>query len=247
MVNACNTYLQVQQGNRDELVLKHAPLVKRLAYHLISRLPANVEVDDLIQAGMIGLMEAASHYRSDKGASFETFAGIRIRGAMLDEVRREGWAPRSVTRRIRELGQAMHRVENRFGREAQPAEVAREMGISLDDYHDILNDAGSHRLFSLDQILEESHEPVELGDDGRSNPLGALMAAGFEGDLASQIDKLPEREKMVLALYYEQGLNLKEIGLVLEVSESRVCQIHSQAVMRLRTRMTSWLDAGDDD
>jgi len=244
MVSVRAMYQRVQTGPREELVLQHAPLVKRIAWHLAGRLPSGVEVDDLVQAGMIGLLEAASHFQADKGASFETFAGIRIRGAMLDQLRREGWAPRSVTRRMRQLGEAIRKVENRHGREAMPAEVAREMGISLDEYHDLLHEAGSLHVASLDQLAEGGMEAVDQATGGSriGQPLDELMADGFQGALADEIEHLPEREKLVLALYYDKGLNLKEIGRVLEVSESRVCQIHSQAVARLRSRLGDWAE-----
>ncbi|GAB3375346.1 RNA polymerase sigma factor FliA [Spongiibacter taiwanensis] len=235
-----NAYLDVQRGSRDELVLRHATLVKRIAYHMISRLPSSVDVEDLIQAGMIGLLEAGSHYQGDKGASFETYAGIRIRGAMIDQLRQSGWAPRSVSKQLRELSEAVARVEARLGREAGANDIAREMGLSLDDYHELLKDTSSVRLFSIDQIREEGGDADNLAGDERYAPLENVLEAGFQADLVSQIDGLPEREKLVLSLYYDQGLNLKEIGEVLEVSESRVCQIHSQAIVRLKSRMREW-------
>jgi len=237
------TYLDVQCGNRDELVRQHADLVKRIAYHLIARLPDSVEVEDLVQSGMIGLLEAASHYRSDKGASFETYAGIRIRGAMIDQLRQNGWAPRSVSRQLRELGAAIARVEGRFGREASPREVADELGVSVDEYHRLLMDASTVQVGSLDHFGESGNETLEISDDDGPTPLEEVTDAGFQKDLARQIDDLPEREKLVMALYYDNGLNLKEIGEVLEVSESRVCQIHSQAIVRLKSRLQGWLAA----
>lgn len=240
-MNAHVTYQSVAMGSRDELVMRHAGLVKKIAYHMAGRMPASVEADDLIQAGMMGLLEAASHFEHDKGASFETFASIRIRGAMLDQVRREGWAPRTLTKRVRDMSQAMRRVEHRKGREASGAEVASEMGIGLDEYHELLRDAGSLKVFSLDQLSEDGFD-VPDSEDSIDKPLGALLEAGFTEALTEQIDGLPEREKMVLALYYERGLNLKEIGEVLEVSESRVSQIHSQAVLRLRSRLGEWTE-----
>lgn len=239
-MNAHVTYQSVAMGSRDELVVRHAGLVKKIACHLAGRMPASVEVDDLIQAGMMGLLEAGSHFQQGKGASFETFAAIRIRGAMLDQVRREGWAPRTLTKRVREMSQAVSRVEHRNGREASGADIASEMGVSLDEYHELLRDAGSLRVFSLDQLSEDGFDVP--ADDGADKPLGALLEAGFTHALAEQIAGLPDREKMVLALYYERGLNLKEIGEVLEVSESRVSQIHSQAVLRLRSRLGEWSD-----
>lgn len=235
-------YLDVQVGNRDELVTRHAPLVKRIAYHLLSRLPASVEVDDLIQAGMIGLLEAASNFRAGQGAGFETYASIRIRGAMIDQMRQGAWAPRSVSRQLRELAAAVNRVESRLGREAQAAEIAEEMGIDINDYYDLLSDTAAVRLVSLEQAGDSGMEFSDE-DDSADTPLRELEDEGLQRALATQIEALPEREKLVMALYYDQGLNLKEIGEVLEVSESRVCQIHSQAVLRLKGRLGDWLAA----
>ncbi|WP_289086286.1 RNA polymerase sigma factor FliA [uncultured Spongiibacter sp.] len=235
-------YLDVQVGNRDELVTRHAPLVKRIAYHLLSRLPASVGVDDLIQAGMIGLLEAASNFRAGQGAGFETYASIRIRGAMIDQMRQGAWAPRSVSRQLRELAAAVNRVESRLGREAQAAEIAEEMGIDINDYYDLLSDTAAVRLVSLEQASDSGMEFSDE-DDSADTPLRELEDEGLQRALATQIEALPEREKLVMALYYDQGLNLKEIGEVLEVSESRVCQIHSQAVLRLKGRLGDWLAA----
>ena len=235
-------YLDVQVGNRDELVTRHAPLVKRIAYHLLSRLPASVDVDDLIQAGMIGLLEAASNYRAGQGAGFETYASIRIRGAMIDQMRQGAWAPRSVSRQLREMAAAVSRVESRLGREAQAAEIAEEMGIDINEYYDLLSDTAAVRLVSLEQASDNGMEFAEE-EDSADTPLRELEDDGLQRAVAAQIDALPEREKLVMALYYDKGLNLKEIGEVLEVSESRVCQIHSQAVLRLKGRLGDWLAA----
>lgn len=236
-------YADIQCGDRDNLVVTYAALVKKLAYHLIGRLPASVDVEDLIQAGMIGLLEAASHYKIDKGASFETFASIRIRGAMIDQLRQGGWAPRSVSKQLREMGNAIQRVEHRLGREASSKEVAAEMGVSLDDYFGILQDASAIQLCSLEQVSNDAGEVVGQEDPGTQDEGGTLssvLADNFQRDLAQQIDRLPDKEKLVMALYYDNGLNLKEIGEVLEVSESRACQIHSQAIVRLKSRLSSW-------
>ncbi|WP_127476435.1 RNA polymerase sigma factor FliA [Sulfurivermis fontis] len=225
----------------DELVTRFAPLVKRIAYHLIGRLPASVMVDDLIQAGMIGLLDAARHYDESQGASFETYASIRIRGAMLDELRRNDWAPKSVHRRARDVAEAMRRVEVESGREASDKEVAREMGISLDEYHQILLDASTSKVANFEELgLDEA----SIGDglvEQEPAPLRAVQDARFADSLAEAIESLPERERLVLSLYYDQELNLKEIGAVLNVTESRVSQLLSQAYLRLRGRLGDWL------
>ena len=228
---------------QDELVLRHADLVKRIAYHLVSRMPPNVEVDDLIQAGMIGLLDAARHYTASKGANFETYAGIRIRGAMLDEVRKSDWTPRSVHRSMRQMADVVRRLENEKGQDASPVEIAEGLGVSLEEYHKLVQDAASCRLFSFDQMStnEDDSSPQDHARDDGPGPVDHLEEAGFRDALAAAIDGLPEREKLVLSLYYDDEMNLREIGEVLEVSESRVCQIHGQALVRLRSRLMDWL------
>jgi RNA polymerase sigma factor for flagellar operon FliA len=218
-----------------ELVEHHAALVKRIAYHLAGRLPASVEVDDLIQAGMIGLLEAAAHYSSDRGASFETYAGIRIRGAMIDALRQLDWAPRSVHRKGREVAQAMRDIEKKEGRAGSDAEIAAVMGIALADYHTIVQDSAACQVSSLDDAAGVMDIAGNEPDPARETESGALREA-----LAEAIATLPERERLVMSLYYDEELNLKEIGAVLGVSESRTCQLHGQALVRLRSRMATW-------
>ena len=228
-------YTRVQHGSADDLVKAHLTLVKRIAYHLVSRLPASVQVEDLIQAGLIGLMEAGAHFDPSQGASFETYAGIRIRGAMLDEIRRSDWVPRSVHRKARAVAEAMRGIEQAQGRDAEDAEVAKAMGVSLDEYHQILQDAAGCRLFSIDGEDGESiHDTLS---DERPGPETELAERDARREMAEAINGLPERERLVLALYYDEELNLREIGQVLGVSESRVCQIHSQALLRLKARV----------
>ncbi len=227
---------------QDELVLRHADLVKRIAYHLVSRMPPNVEVDDLIQAGMMGLLDAARHYTASKGANFETYAGIRVRGAMLDEVRKSDWTPRSVHRNVREMSEVVRRIENETGHDAKSTDIAAALNVSLEDYHKLVQDAASCRLFSFDSLGgPDDDSPSDHTPDHRPGPLDNLTETDFRKALAHAIDGLPDREKLVLALYYDEELNLREIGEVLDVSESRVCQIHGQALVRLRARMDEWL------
>ncbi|HEC12151.1 MAG TPA: RNA polymerase sigma factor FliA [Acidiferrobacteraceae bacterium] len=230
------SYAQTPIGSPDDLVVRHAPLVKRIAGHLLGRLPSSVQADDLVQAGLIGLLEAARNYDANHGASFETYAGIRIRGAMLDEIRRNNWAPRSVFRKARQVSDAMRKVENRLGRDAHDYEVAEELGVPISDYHRLLQQARGHNLFSIDDVGEG-----DLVQEGGPSPLENLQKHDFKRSLAKAIGCLPEREQLVLSLYYDEELNLREIGEVLGVSESRVSQIHSQAVLRLQSRMSTWL------
>ncbi|MDI3322872.1 RNA polymerase sigma factor FliA [Pontibacterium granulatum] len=234
-------YNQLQFTSSEELIQQYAPLVKRIAHHLMARLPSTVVLDDLIQSGMIGLLEAASKYDPSKGASFETYAGIRIRGSIIDEVRRGDWTPRSVHRNGRRVSEAIQQVEARTGRDASDAEVAKEMGVSIDEYHSLLKDSVDSRLFSLDELLNPDDEyPGEQVVAAGEGPNARVEEQAFVSALVTEIDNLPEREKLVLALYYDEELNLKEIGQVLGVSESRVSQIHSQAALRLRSRLGEW-------
>ena len=233
-------YSDVNALNFDELVQTHAALVKRIAHHLMGRLPDSVQLDDLIQAGMIGLIEAARKYDGAKGASFETYAGIRIRGAMLDEIRRGDWAPRSVHRNSRRISEAIKEVELVKGRDAEDHEVAEHLGMSVDEYHSHLKDSAGCRLFSFEEILEKSEQGHDQVAGATPGPYGGIQQDAFQSALADAIRGLPEREQLVLALYYDEELNLKEIGAILGISESRVSQIHSQAAHRLRSRLTEW-------
>ncbi|HCB42931.1 MAG TPA: RNA polymerase sigma factor FliA [Pseudomonas sp.] len=234
-----NMYTRAQGSaeQQDRLVEQYAPLVKRIAYHLLGRLPSSVQVEDLMQAGMIGLLEASRKFDFGKGASFETYAGIRIRGAMLDEVRKGDWAPRSVHRNTRMVSDAMRAVEARLGRDAKDHEVAAELDMSLEEYYAILSDTAGSKLFSFDDLLE-SGAPADV--QGGEEPLSGLQDERFRAALVEAIDGLPERERLLLSLYYDEELNLKEIGTVLGVSESRVSQLHSQCAARLRAKLTNW-------
>jgi RNA polymerase sigma factor for flagellar operon FliA len=239
-MNGLAMYVETQVGAQDEVVLRYAPLVKRIAYHLMTRLPPSVQADDLIQAGMIGLIEAARNYDATQGASFETYAGIRIRGSMLDEIRKSDWTPRSLHRKVRQVSEAIRSIERDEGRDARDVEVAKRLGISLEEYHQILQDASGHKVFSLED-LPVGEDSVAEGLSGPTRgPLEAIEMEKFREALADAIDTLPERERLVMSLYYDEELNLREIGAVLGVSESRVCQIHGQAMMRLKSRMADW-------
>lgn len=232
--------IQKQTSSNPLNIEDYLPLVNRIAYHLKGRLPDSVMVDDLIQSGIIGLIEAMGKFDTTQGASFETYAGIRIRGSMLDEIRKGDWTPRSVYRKSREVSDAICTVESRVSRSAKDEEIAEEMEVSLEDYHKILQDTNSSHLLSIDQ---PDHE--ELSEDRMvyqvQTPLGELSEEGFKQAVVDQIHNLPEKEKLVMSLYYDEELNLREIGQVLEVSESRVSQIHSQAIKRLKSRLTDWI------
>ena len=236
-------YAAVQANTTNDLVLQHAPLVKRIAYHLMGRLPDTVQLDDLMQSGMLGLLEAIKNYDVSHGASFETYAGIRIRGAMLDELRRSDWTPRSVHKKVRQAAEAIREVENNFGRDAKDSEVALHMGISLNEYQHILQDGMSCKTFSVEELIQGEDGLLEGVYAITQQPEEILLQQNFQNALAKAIDQLPERERLVISLYYDEELNLREIGKVLDVSESRVSQICSQAMLRLRARLTDWLEA----
>ena len=233
-------YNDVQTQRSDELIRNHAPWVKRIAHHLLARLPASVQVDDLIQAGMIGLLEASRKYEISKGASFETYAGIRIRGAMMDEIRKGDWVPRSVHRNARRIAEAIKAIEDREGRDAQDEEIAYELNMTLDEYFSCLRDSNGGKLFSYEELSEQGEVSVDQYTDDSASPANSVVNEAFKASLVKEIDSLPERERMVLSLYYEEELNLKEIGLVLSVSESRVSQILAQTALKLRSRLTQW-------
>ena len=232
-----------QQIDKNQLVERHAPLVKRIAHHLIARLPASVLVDDLIQAGMIGLLEAAKNFDGSKGASFETFAGIRIRGSMLDEIRKGDWTPRSVHKNSRAITQAISQVEKATGRDARDIDVAERLQVSVREYHQMLNEVNAGKLVGIEDLGVSEDVLTTDATKGENSPFENMVQGSFQKALAQAITTLPEREAIVLSLYYDEELNLREIGEVLEVSESRVSQIHSQAMLKLKSKMQSWRTA----
>lgn len=238
MYSGCAMYAEVDKDQQQQRIVEHLGLVKRIAYHLIGRLPSSVHLDDLIQAGMLGLIEASKNYDPSQGASFETYAGIRVRGAMLDEVRHADWSPRSLHKKMREVSEAVHLIENETGRDARDHEIAERMGIDLEDYHAIIRDSVNSRMFSIDQADDEGHG-FNLSSDEK-DPSGVLLKEGFTQALAKCISELPEREQLVMSLYYNEELNLKEIGQVLDISESRVCQIHGQSLAKIRAKLSEW-------
>lgn len=230
------------RAQRDINVEDYAHLVKRIAYHMVARMPASVQVEDLIQAGMVGLIEAAQKYQDDKGAGFETYAGIRIRGAIVDEMRRGDWAPRSVHRNSRRINEAITKIEAEQGTDATDIQIAEELDIPLEEYHSMAHDCAATKLFSYEDTYDEDGDELVTAEDSRQhqNPLDSVQKQALKAELTQVIKGLKEREQLVLSLYYEQELNLKEIGEVLGVSESRVSQILSQVAMRIRARMGGW-------
>jgi RNA polymerase sigma factor FliA len=233
--------------DKNQLLTEHAPLVKRLAYQLKAKLPPSVEVDDLIQAGMMGLLDAVNRYEESHGAQFETYAVQRIRGAMLDELRSTDWLPRNLRQNMRKIEVAMSSLQQKLGRMPTELEVAKSMKMSLVDYQDMLTEGSGHQLVYYEDYHDDDDHDSFLDrfcSDHSSDPLLGLLQDDFRDALVEAIDSLPEREKLLMGLYYEQELNLKEIGAVMGVSESRVCQLHSQAVARIRANLRGLLWTG---
>ncbi len=229
---------------RDDYLTRFAPLVKRMAHHLLARLPASVEADDMIQAGMIGLMDAVARFEDGQGAYFEAYAMQRIRGAMLDELRANDWLPRSVRKSQRTIDGAISRVEQKLKRPALEQEIAGELGIALGVYQEMLQDTRGAQLLYAEDMDDAGEGGNSFFDrhciDAAGDPLAQLQDASFRQALVEAIEALPERESLLMGLYYEQEMNFREIATVLGVTESRICQLHSQTVSRLRSRLREW-------
>jgi RNA polymerase sigma factor for flagellar operon FliA len=227
----------------NAMLKQYSPLVRRLAHQMIAKLPANVELDDLIQVGMIGLTDALSRFDSDQGVQFETFATQRIRGAMLDELRGADWMSRGNRKHQRDIEGAVHRLEQRMGRAPLESEIAKEMGISLTEYQDLLNKVRGTQLIYLEDMGgdegDNDYLDRHVAEEG-ADPLARLNDYRMREALVAAIKHLPEREQYVMSMYYEQDMNLKEIAAVLGVTESRVCQLHSQSIARLRAKLRTW-------
>lgn len=227
--------------NSSDLLKQYMPMVKRLAHHLIARVPANVELDDLIQVGMIGLAEAIARFDSAQGVGFETFASQRIRGAMIDELRGLDWLSRASRKNMKDIEKAIAVLEHRLGRPPQDQEIARELSISIDEYHERLSKAKGAQLLYLEDLGQDDDGDSDFLDknlaDNKADPMSMLQSRKMREALVEAIKTLPEREQYILSMYYEQEMNLKEIAAVLDVTESRVSQIHSQIMARLRVRL----------
>ena len=232
-------YAATTEKEVETRVRELAPLVKRIAHHMMAALPPSVEIDDVIQSGMMGLLDAARRYQMSEGAQFETYAVQRIRGAMLDGLRQCDWLPRGVRRSLRQVESMISRLEQQNGRAPTEAELAKALDMTLIDYQRLLQDARGYQIVSYEDFSADEDDSFldRYAIDHESDPLQVLEDRGLREALVAGIDELPEREKTVMGLYYEQELNLREIGEVLGVSESRVCQIHTQAIARLRVKL----------
>lgn len=236
-------YTAKGQLDVNSLLKQYSPLVRRLAHQMIAKLPANVEIDDLIQVGMIGLTDALSRFDAAQGVQFETFATQRIRGAMLDELRGSDYLSRGTRKQQRSIEGAVHRLEQRLGRPPVESEIAREMGMTLSDYQELLSKVRGTQLVYLEDMSGDDGDNDYLdrhAGDEALNPLAQLQDHRMREALIDAIKVLPEREQHVMSMYYEQDMNLKEIAAVLKVTESRVCQLHSQSIARLRVRLREY-------
>jgi RNA polymerase sigma factor for flagellar operon FliA len=235
-------YAAVEAIDKQRYLQEYAPLVKRMAHHLLTRLPASVQLDDIMQAGMMGLIDAVNRYEESHGTQFETYATQRIRGAMLDELRSNDWLPRSLRKTQRSIEGAISRAEQRLGRAPNESEIAKELSVPLEEYQHMLGEAKGCQLIYAEDYAEDDGENLldRRRTDDDADPLAQLKDKRFREALVAAIERLPEREKTVMGLYYEQELNLREIAAVLGVTESRVCQLHGQAVTRLRAKLREW-------
>lgn len=231
------------QLDRSALIKQYQPLVRKLAHYMMAKLPPSVEVDDLIQVGLIGLADALSRYEASQGVQFETFATQRIRGAMLDELRGNDWMSRGSRKSQKEIESTMRRLEHRLGRSPIESEIATEMGLSLADYQSLLGKVRGTQLVYLEDMARNSEDDDNFLDrhvaDSNADPMNMLRDHRLRESLVAAIKGLPDREQYIMSMYYEQDMNLKEIAAVLDVTESRVCQLHSQSIARLRAKMRS--------
>ncbi|MBY0419170.1 MAG: RNA polymerase sigma factor FliA [Pararheinheimera sp.] len=229
--------------NRNDMIKQYQPLVRRLAHHMMAKLPANVQVDDLIQVGLIGLSEALTRYEAAQGVQFETFATQRIRGAMLDELRDSDWMSRGSRKSQKEIEQALRRLEHKLGRTPLESEIATDLAMSLSDYQALLGKVRGTQLVYIEDMTRSDNDDDSFLDrhvgDNEADPINMLRDQRLRQALVAAIKALPEREQFIMSMYYEKDMNLKEIAAVLDVTESRICQLHSQSIARLRAKMRS--------
>ncbi len=236
-------YTAKGQLDRDAMIRQYQPLVRRLAHHMMAKLPASIQVDDLIQVGLMGLSEALTRYEAAQGVQFETFATQRIRGAMIDELRENDWMSRGSRKSQKEIEQALRKLEHQLGRSPVESEIAAELGMTLPDYQTLLGKVRGTQLVYLEDMSRGNDDEDNFLDrhmvDNDADPMSMLRDQRLRESLVGAIKNLPEREQYIMSMYYEQDMNLKEIASVLGVTESRVCQLHSQSIARLRAKMRS--------
>ncbi len=243
---------KLTQQDKDKVILEYAPLIKFIAQKIAVRLPANIELDDLISSGVIGLMDAIEKYDPTRDNKFKTYAEFRIRGAILDELRAQDWVPRSIRDKAKLLDKTVVHLESELGRIATEEEVAVALNCTIDEFHDLISQVRPVSLLSIDEAQTFSNVDKKsilniLEGCKLANPFNQLNVKTVKETVTHAIEELPERQRLVLSLYYYEDLNLKEIGRVLRVTESRVSQLHAQAVSRLRAKLTQVLGTGELD
>lgn len=241
-------YTATGKSEKSDLLTQYMPMVKRLAHHMMGRLPPSVEEDDIVQAGMMGLLDAISRYDEAQSAQFEAYAIQRIRGSMIDELRQSDWMPRSARSSMRKIEQAISTLQHQLGRQPTEGEIARAMNLPLAEYQSLLGDARGHQLLYFEDFGESDESDSFLDKqsaDETGMPLPQLLDANLRACIIAGIENLPEREQLLMSLYYEQELNLREISEIFGVSESRICQLHGQAIARLRSKLKedAWIAA----
>lgn len=243
---------KISAQEKDKLIIEYSPLIKFIAQKIAARLPSSIELDDLMSAGVIGLMDAIDKYDPTRDNKFKTYAEFRIRGAILDELRAQDWVPRSVRDKAKLLDRTIQQLEASLGRSATDEEICDKLQISMDEFHDLINQVRPVSLISIDDNTTFNNNDKKsilnlLESCKLANPHNQLTIKSIKEVVASAIEELPEKQRLVLSLYYYEDLNLKEIGQVLEVTESRVSQLHAQAVTRLRAKLTAHFEKGEDE
>lgn len=243
---------KVAPVEKDKLIREYAPLIKFIAQKIAVRLPSNIELDDLISSGVIGLMDAIDKYDPTRDNKFKTYAEFRIRGAILDELRSQDWVPRSIRDKSKLLDKTIANLEVELGRVPTDEEVAKALNVSIDEFHALINQVRPVSLLSIDESQTFSNVDKKsilniLEGCKLHNPFNQLNMKSVKDIVTAAIEELPERQRLVLSLYYYEDLNLKEIGKVLRVTESRVSQLHAQAVTRLRAKLAQTLGSGELD
>lgn len=240
---------QFTSAQKDKLVIEYSSLIKFIAQKIAVRLPSNIELDDLISSGVIGLMDAIDKYDPARDNKFKTYAEFRIRGAILDELRAQDWVPRSIRDKSKLLDRTISKLESDLGRVPKDEEVAQKLDLTIDEFHDLINQVRPVSILSMEEQQGFSNADKRsifniLEELKLNNPLNRLNVKKIKEIMTKAIEELPERQRLVLSLYYYEDLNLKEIGQVLRVTESRVSQLHAQAVARLRSKFSSLFESG---
>lgn len=218
----------------EQFVIEHRPLVKKIALHIKRRLPSHVELDDLLQSGLIGLLEARKNYKPNMGTTFETFASIRIRGAIIDSLRKSSWVSRETIKNMRKMSDAITKIEQRNQKHATSEEIAEELGISVEEHFKITQEISICNILSLDEIDQDNSI---FGNDDTA-PEGIISQEDIKEQLKEILQELPEREQLVLSLYYVEEFTFKQIGEILDLTEARICQLHTHAIARVRGKMS---------